>query len=352
MHRMTKTLSCMLAAATALAAPAQTQTPAGLSEIRISYQPALYWALPFYVATEKNWWAEVGLKPVFSVFPAGVPQMAAAAARSWDVGATGSVPALLGHLRFGVQTVGLSNDESAANALMVSQAAAELMVRNPAAIKGQTIVLTSNSTGDYAVQACLKKYGLSKADVTIRNMAQAEIVSALSSGGATLAGLWAPNTYQVQEKAGAVQLCSGRDGGVVVPGALIARGDYAQQNPQNVARFLAVYLRAWSWMQANRPAALALMREFYGQGGTQVGSASLEKEFALRPTFDLDQQLARMDRSRGSSDMDSWFDQIAAFMRAAGAIQSTPAAQDYITDAYLKRVHADPKLRAFAGRTQ
>ena len=31
--------------------------------IKVSYQPALYWALPFYVATEKNWWAEVGLKP-------------------------------------------------------------------------------------------------------------------------------------------------------------------------------------------------------------------------------------------------------------------------------------------------
>ena len=39
-------------------------------------------------------------------------------------------------------------------------------------------------------------------------------------------------------------LCSGKDGGVVVPGALIARGDYAEQNPENVAKFLAVYLRA------------------------------------------------------------------------------------------------------------
>src|SRR6218665_3908153 len=70
---------------------------APLTEIRVSYQPALYWALPFFVATEKNWWAELGLQPVFSIFPAGVPQMAAAAAKSWDVGGTGSVPAVLGH---------------------------------------------------------------------------------------------------------------------------------------------------------------------------------------------------------------------------------------------------------------
>ena len=31
-----------------------------LTEIKISYQPALYWALPFYVAEQKGWYAEVG----------------------------------------------------------------------------------------------------------------------------------------------------------------------------------------------------------------------------------------------------------------------------------------------------
>ena len=63
---------------TVLALGAAQAQPA-LTEIKVSYQPALYWALPFYVASEKNCWAEVGLKPVFSIFPAGVPQIAAAA---------------------------------------------------------------------------------------------------------------------------------------------------------------------------------------------------------------------------------------------------------------------------------
>ena len=90
-----KTLKLTLAAlaTTLLALPAARAQ--ALEEIKVSYQPALYWALPFYVATEKNWWAEVGLKPVFSTFPAGVPQIAAAASKSWDVGGTGSVPAVL-----------------------------------------------------------------------------------------------------------------------------------------------------------------------------------------------------------------------------------------------------------------
>ncbi|MDE2370682.1 MAG: ABC transporter substrate-binding protein [Burkholderiales bacterium] len=344
---------CTLAAAGLVtltaATAAQAQAP---NEIKISYQPALYWALPFYVATEKNWWAEVGLKPVFSTFPAGVPQIAASASKSWDVGGTGSVPAVLGAVRFGIKTIGLTNDESAANALMVSKDLAAKLQADPKAVKGRTILLTANSTGDYAVQSCLKRWGLAKSDVTIKNMGQAEIISALTSGNAELAGLWAPNTYTVQEKAGARQLCSGKDGGAVVPGALIARGDYAEQHPAEVARFLAVYLRAWQWMKAHPADAVAMMKKFYEQGGVAVGEASMKQEFATRPTYDLAQQLAHMDRARGNSDADVWFGQIAIFMRGTGAIQTVPPTADFVTDAYMKRVQADPKLRAFAGMTQ
>ena len=82
----------------------------------------------------------------------------------------------------------------------------------------------------------------------------------MSSNNADLAGLWAPNIYTLEEEAGAKVLCSGKDGGVVVPGALIARGEYAEQNPENVAKFLAVYLRAWKWMGANKPQAIEMMK--------------------------------------------------------------------------------------------
>src|SRR6201989_507740 len=95
------------------------QTATAQTPIGVSYQPSLYWALPFYVATEKKWWEELGLKPSFSTFPAGAPQVAAAQAKSWDVGGTGSVPAVLGAARFGLVTIGITNDESKANALYV-----------------------------------------------------------------------------------------------------------------------------------------------------------------------------------------------------------------------------------------
>ena len=141
---MKKQIRTFVALAALAAAPALAQQPA---EIKVSYQPALYWSLPFYVATEKGWWAELGLKPVFSTFPAGVPQIAASAAKSWDVGGTGSVPAVLGAVRYNLMTIGLTNDESAGNALMASGAKAEGFLKNPASIKGQTIVRLIHAEG-------------------------------------------------------------------------------------------------------------------------------------------------------------------------------------------------------------
>src|SRR3569832_2638551 len=131
--RMNKMARGVLAAAMRLAATAvQAQTP-----IMVSYQPALYWSPPYYVATEKGWWGKVGLKETYSTFPAGVPQIAASASGSWDVGGTGSVPAVLGAARYNLLTIGLTNDESAGNALVATAAKADAFAKNPQSIKGQ-----------------------------------------------------------------------------------------------------------------------------------------------------------------------------------------------------------------------
>jgi NitT/TauT family transport system substrate-binding protein len=320
-------------------------------EIKVSYQPALYWSLPYYIASEKGWWAELGLKPTYSTFPAGVPQIAASAARSWDVGGTGSVPAVLGAARYSLLTIGITNDESHGNALLASKAKADAFMKNPGSIKGQTIVLTANSTGDYAVQSCLAKWGLKKADVSIKSMGQAEIISAMSSGNADLGGLWAPNIYTLEEKAGARLICSGRDAGAIVPGALIVRAEYAKEQPQNVARYLAIYLRAQKWSLAHRKEAIAMMRKFYEQGGVTISDAAMNKEFDTRPVFDLAQQLKIMNRAGGTSEVDKWLTGIGEFMKANGTFPQAPATKRFVTDEYLRMVDRDPKLKEFANKT-
>ncbi|MGV7030647.1 ABC transporter substrate-binding protein [Methylobacterium symbioticum] len=339
----------LLAGTLALAPlPLAAQGTGGAQKIGVSYQPSLYWALPYYVASQKGWWKEVGLDPSFAVFPAGAPQVAAAQAGSWDVGGTGSVPAILGAARFGLLTVGLTNDESKTNVLMVRGDRYDAILKDPKQLAGQKLLVTTNSTADYAARNCLKKWGLSARDLRFVNLGQAQIISAVIADAGEVVGVWAPNTYTLEEKAKARVLCSGADAGAVVPGALVARADYAKAHPDQVAKALAVYLRGWGWAKANPAEARAMAKRFYAEGGVEASDAAIEQEFSLRPTFTLDQQLKAMARTSGPSEVDGWFSRIGGFMAEVGTIPQAPDPKGYIDDAFLKRVADDPKLKAFA----
>ena len=143
-------------------------------------------------------------------------------------------------------------------------------------------------------------------------------------------------------------LCSGADANAIVPGALIVRGDFAKQRPDDVAKFLAVYLRGWSWAKANPAEARALALDFYKQGGLEVSARAMDQEFALRPTFGLDEQLKILARSGGASTVDGWFGEIGKFITDVGTIPANPDTSNYVTDEFMRRVADNPQLRAFA----
>jgi ABC-type nitrate/sulfonate/bicarbonate transport system substrate-binding protein len=336
-------LATALAFGLTTAATAQAPTPIG-----VSYQPSLYWALPFHYATVKGWWKDVGLAPNFTTFPAGAPQIAAAPSKSWDVGGTGSVPAVLGAVRFNILTIGISNDESKTNAMMVTGEKFDAIKANPASLKGQRLLLTTNSTVDYASRKCLVKMGLAANDMQFVNLGQAQIITALTSNNGDIAGVWAPNTYTLEDRAKAKYLCSGADAGAIVPGALIVRAEFAKERPDDVAKFLAVFLRGWSWAKANPAEARQLALDFYKQGGLEVTPRAMDQEFSLRPTFGLEEQLKMFTRAAAGSTVDGWFSEIGKFITEVGTIPTNPDVKSYVTDDFLKRVAADPKLRAFA----
>lgn len=343
---MKKTIASLIVAS--VVAVAETSSVAGQTPIGVSYQPAVYWALPFHYATVKGWWKEIGLDPNFVAFPAGAPQIAAAASKSWDVGGTGSVPAVLGAVRFNILTIGITSDESKINAMMVVDSKFDAIKANPSLLKGQRLLLTTNSTVDCAARKCLVKFGLTPTDMQFINLGQAQIVSALASNHGDIAGVWAPNTYTLEERVGAKYLCTAADAGSVVPAALIVRADFAKERPDDVAKFLAVYLRGLSWAKANPAEARALGLDYYKQGGLEVSPRAMDQEFSLRTTFGLDEQLKIMARSANSSTVDGWFTEMGKFITEVGTIPANPNVKDYVTDDFMKRVANDPKLRTFA----
>jgi len=342
-----RTLLAATFAAAALTAPV-TAGAQQLTRLNISMQPALYSMVPLHLATEQGWWRQMGIEPNFSSFPAGPPQIAAAAAGTWDVGITGSAPGVLGAARFNIRTIAISNDESATNVLMARRDQIEAIRANPASLRGQRVLITVNTTVDYVLQNCLRRWNLQRSDLQVVNLGQAQILSAFSTGEGRVAGLWAPNIYTAEERMNAVPLCSGSDAEAIVPGNIIVREEFLRANPDMVARYLAVILRGFAFMKANREQTIQAMNRFYTAGGVTVSEAALRAEMDRRPIFGLEEQLQLLSRANGPSQADRWYEGLSAFLAQVGTVQNPPAPSAYITDDVLRQIAADPRLRAFA----
>jgi NitT/TauT family transport system substrate-binding protein len=319
-----------------------------LTRLNISMQPALYSMVPLHLATEQGWWRQMGIEPSFSSFPAGPPQIAAAAAGTWDVGITGSAPGVLGAARFNIRTIAISNDESATNVLMARRDQIDAIRANPGSLRGQRVLITVNTTVDYVLQNCLRRWNIARNDLQVVNLNQAQILSAFSTGEGRVAGLWAPNIYTAEERMNAVPLCSGTDADAIVPGNIIIREEFLTRNPEMAARYLAVILRGIAWMKANREQTIQVMNRFYQAGGVTVSEAALRAEIDRRPIFTLEEQLRLMDRSAGPSQADRWYQGLGEFLQQVGTVPTAPPVTAYLTDEVLKRIAANPQLRAFA----
>ena len=214
--------------------------------------------------------------------------------------------------------------------------------------KGKQVLITVNTTVDYVLQNCLKKWGIARTDLQVVNLAQAQIISGMSSGEGRMMGLWAPNNYTVEERLKAEPICSGKDAGAIVPSNIIARAEYMKENPDAVTKFLAVFLRGIAWTKANRAEAVKLMDKFYKEGGVTVSEAALNAEIHRRPTFTLDEQIKLFARAGGPSTVDGWFKGLGDFLQSVGTLQAAPDVTSYLGDDMLKRIAADAKLRDFA----
>ena len=346
MKRLAVIAISMLAVGAAAAPAVAADEPVA---IRVAQQPQR-WALEWYIASQKNWWKQIGLEPTMSNFASGAPEVAAGASGSWDLGGAGDIPAVLGAARYGLMTIGIADEEAAIITIMATKDKADEYAKNPSLIKGKVIPVTTNSTGQWGAAACLEqKLGLKATEYKFVNLSPPEINAAVTSGRYEVSEVWAPNTYILKSTIGAKIICTGRDVGLPITSNLFVLPSYAKDHPDVVAKFLAVYLRAVAWERTHPQETVQYLGEFFKSVGVNVPEQYLPRELKDRPAFTLAEQLKIFKASAdGKSDAAKWSDQVAEFMNSVGIINKIPDTKTYVTDKFLLMIENDPKLKAFA----
>lgn len=324
--------------------------------VKASHQPCLH-GLPSWMATQNGWAKDSPIDLQFVYFQSGAPQNEALAANQWDVGAMGTVPTLMASIRYGAYMIGISNDESETNDIWVKPDSPLLKTKgfnpkypdiygNPQDWKGKKILVTTVSTGHYAVSATLKALGLTDKDMNIINMEQGQAVTAFESNQADLVQLWAPYSYIAEQK-GWIKVSSGKRAGVTIPGAIVVRKDFADQHPDQVVDWLDLYMRGIEYEKKDHAGATDWLYKYYKDYcGMELDKSLVAKEFELRPLLDVDEQIKAMEDPNQTK---KWMSQIAQFLVDQGQLTAADKQKyesgNYIEPKFMKML-ADKRAKA------
>lgn len=332
--------------------------PAKPTVIRVSHQPE-FETYQSYAAIQEGLDKKAGIEMKLQFFDSGMPQIEALPANQWDVGATGGVPMLMAALRYNAYMIGLANDESKANVVMVRPDSPILKKKgaNPKYpevygtaddVRGKTILVTTVSSGHYALAGYLKALGLTEKDVKIQNMEQAQAVAAFESGKGDIAVLWTPFAYTGLKKGWKVAASSDQVG-AGVPLVLIANKKFADEHPEQVVKFLDVFFQSLDKMKKEQ----ANLAEPYQKFLKDWAAIDISKEDAAldiqwHPVYSLKEQLVMFDGSKGPSEMEKTMAGIAEFFTEQGKF--TPAEKEkvmksgFVTDKFLKMLAKEKGL--------
>ena len=315
-------------------------------------------AFVMWLAKDKGWDTQAGIDVDMRLYSSGITMLDALERGEWHMGGIGALPAMLGHLRYGLSVIGIANDESLCNAVLFSRNSHIPPVHNPGrafpnilgsaeSVKGKTFYVSNGTSAQYALFVWLKALGLGLDDVVLRNVDQGQAMAALDagihSGGAAL---WAPQMFVAQEHGHPVA-ATVRDCGATIPVVLVAETGYANARPEITASFLSVYLRAVDFIRSQSVASLIpdyqrFCAEF---GGRRCDADLARKDLQKHPLFTLDEQLELFAPVSGiPGTARRWMMDIAAFSHAIGQISDEELEQvgkaEYVTDRFLNMAGA------------
>jgi NitT/TauT family transport system substrate-binding protein/sulfonate transport system substrate-binding protein len=340
--------------APAAAAPtkAPAAAPAQLTDLRVSAQPEFETFIS-WEAMQEGLDKQAGLKMSLVEFDSGMPQVQAMAANQWDVGATGCVPMLVGAMQYNALMIGIADDESYANVVMARPDNPVFKTKgsNPkypeaygtaADVKGKTVLVTTVSSGHYALSAWLAALGLKDSDVKIQNMEQAQAVAAFQAGNGDFVALWAPFMYTGLQKGWKV-VADGSQVGANIPLVMLTSRSFGDAHPDLVAKWMTIYFQGIDKMKAQGTALAPQYQKFMKDwAGMEMTPGDAALDIQKHPVLDLKSQLALFDSSKGQSQAEGWMANIANFFTAQGRFTADQRDQamksGFVTDKFLKMV--------------
>lgn len=203
------------------------------SEIHFAIQPSAAF-IPLYVAKEKGWMdeamADAGVRVYWHSYDSGPPINEALLHRTGDIGVLGDVPTVFA-MALGQDNVIIATAAQAADSYAVL-VPADSKLTKPEELKNKRFATVIGTTGHNLMNKYLQSGNLTMDDVHLVNITAGDVAGVLSTHSADAVTIWEPSVTRLVGNGTAKILGEGSDCGLSGTNTLVARRDFAEENPE------------------------------------------------------------------------------------------------------------------------
>ena len=268
------------ATARALVPPPVTPPTGELVPLKVGFVPVSIYA-PLFVAREKGYYAEQGLDVQLEPLAGGADLVALTARGQLQATAAGAGPAFWNAIAQGLPlklvAPGHGEGVPVATPLMIPKAACESgEITRVADLKGKRVSVNARGATEYWLAQALATDGLTLDDIDLQTLPFPDAVVALGSGAIDAAMVGEPLATKAEQDGVAVRLATDFPVQDVLPTAILANADFAEENPQAVQGLVTAYLKACRDLTGpgfRDPSNLAIIEQYTGVPASLIGSA-------------------------------------------------------------------------------
>lgn len=270
---------------------------------------------PVYIAREKGFLDDAGIKIKEVLFDNGPVQMEALSSNSWDIGATGVGGVLSGAIGYdavligasnsdnGTQTVWVRKDSDVAAAGAGSNTINSSIVGDADSWKGAQVLCTSGNVLQYLLLKTLGGFGLSLGDIEFVAMDSPTANSAFLAGQGDAAVVTGAISFS-EDKDDYVLASSGNLADTGLMCNFMANKDSFNDPEKYEAMkvFMKVYFETIEWMNDNKEEAAQFCSDFNQECGINLSPETATLYLGQDPYYSLEDVYNMMHDKADSAD--------------------------------------------------
>ncbi len=289
--------------------------------------------LPWAVAEEKGLFEANGANVELKWFDGYLASMEAFAAGQLD----GNSQTLNDTISFAADAVNgevavLVNDNSAGNDKVVVTED----IANLEDLQGKTVALEEGVVGDFMLTQALEQAGLSRSDITIKNLETGAAAAAFASGQVDAFAGWPPFWGVALERAGSKELLSSKDYPGAIPDLLVVSQKVIDEQPEQVQALVNTWFATLDYIAKNPEESNKIMATRSG-----VSVEEYEDFKAGTRIFTIEENLEAFSEGSSMKHMPFAAQKMNDFMIDVGFIEAGPEDLGAILDDSFVKAYAE-----------